>query len=153
VDPAVAGSSPVGHPDEIIEECVGTGAPVSGPRTFANTLAEHAAYGLKAIAERTPGALRTVVELLERVVDDDEPATKKSPTIHEDITDVSTGADDSEVGALRDQLREARSLAIQLAHELDSANVALAEARTEAWRAQALITASRGASEGTRRGR
>ena len=137
----------------MIEECVGTRAPTEGPRTFANTLAEHAAEGLKAIAERAPGALRVVLDVLERVVDGDEPETRKSPTFHEDIADVSTGADDSEVGALRDQLREARSLAIQLGHELESANTALADARAEVWRAQTLITASRGASEGNGRGR
>ena len=137
----------------MIDECVGTSAPASGPRTFANTLAEHAAEGLKAIAERAPGALRMVVEVLERVVDDDDPATKRSPAIDEYDADVATGGDDSELGALRDQLREARSLAIQLGHELESANVALAEARAEVWRAQTLITASHGASEGNRRGR
>lgn len=41
-------------------------------------LAEHAAEGLKGIAERAPGALRMVVQVLERVVDDDDPATKRS---------------------------------------------------------------------------
>ena len=83
--------------------------------------------------------------MLERVVDD-EPTTQKSPALEDYEADLSPGGDDSKLGALRDQLREARSLVIQLGHELESANVALAEARAEVWRAQTLFTASRGAS-------
>ena len=90
--------------------------------------------------------------MLERVVDD-EPTTQKSPALEDYEADLSPGGDDSKLGALRDQLREARSLVIQLGHELESANVALAEARAEVWRAQTLFTASRGASGGTDRGR
>ena len=57
--------------------------------------------------------------------------------------------DDSEIHVLRDQLADARSLALQFQRELEKARAELESARQELWKAHHRLTAkeSRGAEK------
>ena len=55
---------------------------------------------------------------------------------------MTSSSDESEVRELRDQLADARSLALQFQRELETAHAALVDARRELWRADARMKAS-----------